>query len=56
MSESSVGDVFEKLLQHGYIVKGGHVLGMPEYLRVTIGTKEECEGFVKTLAKVLEEA
>ena len=52
----SAKDVFEKLLQCGYIVKGGHVLGMPEYLRVTIGTKEECQGFVRSLAKVLEEA
>ncbi len=47
--------VFEKLLERGYIVKGGHVLGLPGYLRVTIGTKEECEGFCVALAEVLKE-
>lgn len=45
--------VYEALLARGYIVKGGHVLGMPGYLRVTIGTKEECEGFINALAAVL---
>lgn len=47
--------VFEKLLEKGYIVKGGHVLGMPNCLRVTIGTKEECEGFAEALRQVLSE-
>jgi len=47
--------VYERLLELGYIVKGGHVLGMPGYLRVTVGTREECEGFVNALKKVLEE-
>lgn len=47
--------VFEKLLAKGYIVKGGHVLGLPGYLRVTIGTKAECEGFCMALAEVLKE-
>ena len=47
--------VYEQLLARGYIVKGGHVLGLPGYLRVTIGTKEECEGFINTLKEVLKE-
>lgn len=47
--------VYERLLKLGYIVKGGHVLGMPEYLRVTIGTREECEGFINALKQVLNE-
>ncbi|MBR6729325.1 MAG: histidinol-phosphate transaminase [Clostridia bacterium] len=47
--------VFTELLKKGYIVKGGHVLGLPGYLRVTIGTREECEGFIRALRKVLEE-
>ncbi len=46
--------VYEALLKKGYIVKGGHVLGMPGYLRVTIGTIEECKGFIKALSSVLE--
>lgn len=47
--------VYQRLLELGYIVKGGHVLGMPGYLRVTIGTRAECEGFVEALSRVLQE-
>jgi len=47
--------VYTRLLELGYIVKGGHVLGMPGYLRVTIGTRKECEGFIAALKQVLEE-
>lgn len=46
---------FDALLRRGYIVKGGHALGMPGYLRVSVGTKEECEGFLTALEEVLEE-
>lgn len=47
--------VYERLLKEGYIVKGGHVLGMPGYLRVSVGTLTECQGFVKALARVLQD-
>jgi len=47
--------VYTRLLEKGYIVKGGHTLGLPGYLRVTVGTREECEGFIKALTQVLEE-
>jgi len=46
--------IYTKLLKKGYIVKGGHVLGMEGFLRVTIGTREECEGFIKALKEVLK--
>jgi len=46
--------VYEALLEKGYIVKGGHVLGMPGYLRVTVGTRAECEGFIAALQAVLQ--
>ncbi len=46
---------FEALLRKGYIVKGGHALSMPGYLRVSVGTKEECEGFLLVLEEVLSE-
>lgn len=46
--------VYEALLARGYIVKGGHVLGMPGYLRVTVGTRAECEGFISALKEVLK--
>lgn len=48
--------VYEALLRKGYIVKGGHALGMSEYLRVSVGTKQECEGFLIALEEVLNEA
>ncbi len=47
--------VYERLLTLGYIVKGGHVLGMPRHLRVTVGTQAECEGFISALTHVLDE-
>lgn len=46
---------FDALLKKGYIVKGGHSLGMPGYLRVSVGTKDECEGFLTALEEVLKE-
>lgn len=46
--------VYERLLALGYIVKGGHVLGLPGYLRITIGTRAQCEGFVAALEQVLQ--
>ncbi len=48
-------EVYEKLLSKGFIVKGGHVLGMPGYLRVTVGTRKQCEGFINALTQVLKE-
>ncbi|MBE7047783.1 MAG: histidinol-phosphate transaminase [Ruminococcaceae bacterium] len=47
--------VYERLLAAGYIVKGGHVLDLPGYLRVTIGTPEQCAGFIRALSKVLQD-
>lgn len=46
---------FDALLKKGYIVKGGHALGMPGYLRVSVGTMEECNGFLTALEEVLKE-
>ncbi len=46
---------YDALLKRGYIVKGGHALDMPGYLRVSIGTREECEGFLNALEEVLKE-
>ncbi len=48
-------EIYTKLLKKGYIVKGGHVLGMDGFLRVTIGTKEECIGFISALKEVIKE-
>jgi histidinol-phosphate aminotransferase len=48
--------VFQALLRKGVIVRGGHTLGFPTFIRVTVGTPEENETFIAALAQVLEEA
>ena len=35
--------------QRGIIVRGGHALGMPTYLRVTVGSREQNEKFIAAL-------
>lgn len=46
-------EVFQALLRKGIIVRPGYVFGMNTWLRVTIGTKEECEEFVEALKEVI---
>lgn len=48
-------DVFEALLRRGVIVRGGHSLGYPTKLRVTIGNEEENRIFIEALEEVLSE-
>ncbi|MEW5785579.1 MAG: histidinol-phosphate transaminase [Bacillota bacterium] len=45
--------VFEALLRRGVIVRTGDIFGFPTYIRVTIGTAEQNELFLKNLAAVL---
>lgn len=45
--------LFEQLLQRGIIVRGGHALGFPTSLRVTVGSREQNEKFIKALEEVL---
>lgn len=45
----------EKLLQQGYIVRSGNLLGTPGYVRVTIGTEEENTGLFKAFDTLLIE-
>lgn len=47
--------VFDGLLRKGYIVRGGHKLDFPTSIRVTIGSKEQNEGFIAALEQVLTE-
>lgn len=42
-------DVFQYLIRNGYIVRSGAALGCPEYVRVTIGTKEQNAAIIKLL-------
>lgn len=47
--------IYEKLLAEGVIVRPVANYNMPEYLRVTIGTAEQNQRFIKTLSNVLIE-
>lgn len=46
--------VFDGLLRRGYIVRAGHQLGQfPTHIRVTVGSREQNEGFIRALEDVL---
>lgn len=49
------GPMFESLLRKGIIVRGGHMLGFPTSLRVTVGNREQNEKFIQALEQVLAE-
>ncbi|GAB2692290.1 histidinol-phosphate transaminase [Paenibacillus thermoaerophilus] len=48
-------EVFEALLRRGIIVRGGHALGFPTKIRVTVGSAEQNDKFLKALEEVLAE-
>jgi histidinol-phosphate aminotransferase len=48
--------VFNSLLRKGVIIRPGYLLGMPGWMRVTIGTMEQNEAFIKALRETLLEA
>lgn len=48
-------DVFEQLLKRGYIIRSGNALGVPNYIRITIGTHEQNEVLLAHLTEVLTE-
>ncbi|GKV67953.1 histidinol-phosphate aminotransferase [Sporosarcina sp. NCCP-2716] len=43
------------LMQRGYIIRSGNLLGTPGWLRVTVGTATQNDGFFSALAAILEE-
>ncbi|MDA1475311.1 histidinol-phosphate transaminase [Bacillus changyiensis] len=45
--------LFEELLRQGYIVRSGKALGFPTSLRISVGSKEQNEGFLNTLIRML---
>lgn len=45
--------VFQALLEQGVITRSGDVLGLPNCLRVSVGTDEEVGIFIEELAKIL---
>lgn len=46
-------EVFQALLREGVIVRTGDIFGCPTFIRVTIGTPEQNERFIRALRKVL---
>jgi len=46
-------DIFERLLKKGIIIRSGETWGCPNFIRVTIGTAYENQGFVQALKEVL---
>jgi histidinol-phosphate aminotransferase len=49
------GLVFDGLMRKGIIVRGGHQLGFPTMLRVTVGSREQNEKFIAALESVIQE-
>ncbi|MEW8987381.1 MAG: histidinol-phosphate transaminase, partial [Bacillus sp. (in: firmicutes)] len=47
-------EVFQYLMEHGYIVRSGKALGFPTAVRVTVGSKEQNEGVMAEMKKLLE--
>ncbi|MBX6396071.1 MAG: histidinol-phosphate transaminase [Alicyclobacillaceae bacterium] len=45
-------EIFQALLRRGVIVRDGAAFGLPEYLRITIGTREENERLLHALEEV----
>lgn len=46
--------VFTELLKRGIIIRPGHLLGMPGWMRVSIGTQEQNEAFISALTEILQ--
>ena len=45
--------LFQELLNHGVIIRPLKANEMPDYVRVSIGTKEEMEHFYKAMNEIL---
>nr|WP_209741074.1 histidinol-phosphate transaminase [Clostridium tertium] len=47
--------IHEYLLRHGYIIRPGYLLDMPEWIRVSVGTKEQNVEFCELLYNAIKE-
>jgi histidinol-phosphate aminotransferase len=47
--------VFDGLLRKGIIIRGGHLLGFPTSIRVTVGSQKQNELFIQMLEQVIAE-
>ena len=48
-------EIFNYLLQRGFIVRSGQALGFPTCVRITVGSHEENEGIITELSNWLDE-
>lgn len=46
-------EVYDALLKRGVIVRAGYGLGLPQHIRVSVGTGEQIERFMKELCAIL---
>jgi histidinol-phosphate aminotransferase len=51
----SATEAYDALLERGIVVRSGDGLGLPNYLRITIGAKSENEALVAALATLVNE-
>ena len=52
---TSGNEVFQYLLERGYIVRSGNALGFPTSVRVTVGSTEENNGAMEVMNQYLKE-
>ncbi|MFS8629596.1 MAG: aminotransferase class I/II-fold pyridoxal phosphate-dependent enzyme, partial [Bacillales bacterium] len=51
--QTDANEVFQFLLERGYIVRSGKALGFPTSIRVTVGSREEIEGLLEQMKAFL---
>lgn len=51
--QADANEVFQYLLERGYIVRSGKPLGFPTSVRVTVGSKEQNEGVIREMKSFL---
>ncbi|WP_019153593.1 histidinol-phosphate transaminase [Robertmurraya massiliosenegalensis] len=51
---SNAREVYEQLLLNGVIVRHGEIWGIPNYLRISIGTREENEILIEAVCRILQ--
>lgn len=47
------GDVFQRMLEKGIVVRPGDIWGLPHFIRLTIGTREQNQRFIRILRDIL---
>lgn len=47
------GDVFQRMLESGIVVRPGDIWGLPYFIRLTIGTREQNQRFIRILRDIL---